>query len=317
MYHPTSRVLIVLEILQSRAFISGPELATRLEVDVRTVRHYITMLQDIGIPIETVLGRHGGYKLRPGFKLPPLMFNNDEALALTLGLMMAQKTGIAAMVTTAEGTMAKLERVLPAPLRQRVQALQETLVLGLAIPEACVESVVVETMSLAAQQARQVRICYCAHTEQETERTIDPYGIVCHDGKWYAVGHCHLRASVRIFRLDRIQHIELQAEEFIRPVDFQILDYMLESFSAIPDTWNVEVLLHISLEDAHRKVPASLATLTLEQHAQGVVLSASINSLEWMVRFLAGLGCPFTIRQPIELKGALQELAAELIQMAQ
>src|SRR5579883_218924 len=210
MYHPTSRVLTALELLQARAFISGPELAARLEVDVRTVRHYITTLQDIGIPVETVLGRHGGYKLRPGFKLPPLMFSNEEALALTLGLMMAQKAGITAMAATAEGTMAKFERVLPVPLRQRVQALQETLVLGLSSPEACVESVVVETMSLAAQQGRRICMHYRNRAEQETERTIDPYGIVCHDGKWYAAGYCHLRASVRIFRLDRIQHIELQ-----------------------------------------------------------------------------------------------------------
>ncbi len=87
MYHPTTRVLTVLELLQSRQQLSGAELASRLEVDRRTVRRYVTMLQDLGIPVEGERGRHGGYRLRPGFKLPPLMFTEDEALALTLGLL--------------------------------------------------------------------------------------------------------------------------------------------------------------------------------------------------------------------------------------
>jgi len=91
MYHPTTRVLTVLELLQSHQRFSGPELAKRLEVNVRTVRHYIMMLQDMGIPIESERGRYGAYRLRPGFKLPPLMFTEDEALALTLGLVAARR----------------------------------------------------------------------------------------------------------------------------------------------------------------------------------------------------------------------------------
>src|ERR1051326_3862057 len=94
MYFPTTRVLTALELLQSRPNISGPELAGRLEVDVRTVRRYITMLQDLGIPVEAGRGRYGSYRLRPGFKLPPMMFTDDEALSLTLGLLAARKMGL-------------------------------------------------------------------------------------------------------------------------------------------------------------------------------------------------------------------------------
>src|SRR6185295_1341775 len=96
MYHPTTRLLTVLELLQTHAQMSSTELAARLEVDARTIRRYILMLQDLGIPIEAELGRHGGYSLRPGFKLPPLMFSNDEALALILGLLAARNLGLAA-----------------------------------------------------------------------------------------------------------------------------------------------------------------------------------------------------------------------------
>src|SRR5204863_9318195 len=87
MYHPTSRVLTVLELLQSRSSISGPELAARLEMDVRTVRRYITHLQDVGIPVEATIGRYGGYRPRPGFKLPPLLFTEDEAAAILMGVL--------------------------------------------------------------------------------------------------------------------------------------------------------------------------------------------------------------------------------------
>src|ERR1700759_2138900 len=119
MYHPTTRVLTVLEMLQSHASMSGKELAERLEVDGRTVRRYVTMLQDLGIPIEAERGRYGAYRLRPGYKLPPLMFTPEEALASTLGLLAARKLGLTAPAADVEGAIAKLERVLPLSLRDK------------------------------------------------------------------------------------------------------------------------------------------------------------------------------------------------------
>lgn len=315
MYHPTSRVLAILELLQARAYMSGPELATRLEVDVRTIRRYIIMLQEVGIPIEAVIGRYGGYRLRPGFKLPPLMFSNDETLAITLGVLVVQKLGINAMTPAAEGVIAKIMRVLPVDLRARVEAIQAALVVGIAAPDVLVERIVVETVSLAARQGRQVWLRYRTGANEETERVLDPYGVVCHNGRWYTVGYCHLREQTRVFRLDRVQQVELRAEIFSQPANFPILEHIIQSFAAIPDTWNVEVLLLTSLEVAQRKVPAGLATLT--EQMQGIILSASINDLTWMARFLISLGDPFIIQQPAELRTALQELAHDMLQIAQ
>ncbi len=317
MYHPTSRVLAILELLQARAYMSGPELAARLEVDVRTIRRYITMLQEVGIPIEAVIGRHGGYRLRPGFKLPPLMFSNEETLAITLGVLMVQKLGINAMAPAIEGVIAKIMRVLPGDLRQRVEAIQGALVLGIASPDVLVERIVVETVSMAARQGRQIWLRYRTGSNEETERTLDPYGVLCHNGHWYTAGYCHLRKQTRVFRLDRVQQVELRAETFSPPADFPLLEYIIQSFAAIPDTWDVEVLLLIPLEEARRKVPPGLATLRPTQHAHGVIFSASINDLNWMARFLISLGCPFIIQQPPELRSALQELAYEMLQTAQ
>src|ERR1700738_1241768 len=113
MYHPTSRVLTVLELLQSRPSITGPELAARLEMDVRTVRRYIAHLQDVGIPIEANIGRLGGYRLRPGFKLPPLIFTEAEATAIMLSLLASEWLQIEHSSQAIEGALAKVSRVLP------------------------------------------------------------------------------------------------------------------------------------------------------------------------------------------------------------
>ncbi len=315
MYHPTSRVLTILELLQARAYMSGPELAVRLEVDVRTIRRYIIMLQEVGIPIEPIVGRHGGYRLRPGFKLPPLMFSNDETLAITLGVLVVQKLGITAMTPAAEGVIAKIMRVLPVDLRARVEAIQAALVVSIASPDTLVERIVVETVSLAARQGRQIWLRYRTGTNEETERMLNPYGVVCHNGRWYTAGYCHLREQTRVFRLDRVRQVELRAETFSPPDDFPILEYIIQSFAAIPDAWDIKVLLLAPLDEVSRKVPPGLATLT--HHAHGIIFSASINDLTWMARFLVSLGCPFIIQQPAELRTALQELAHNMLQVAQ
>src|SRR5207248_11122420 len=127
MYHPTSRVLTVLELLQSRPSITGPELAARLEMDVRTVRRYITHLQDVGIPVEANIGRYGGYRLRPGFKLPPLMFTEEEATSVMLGLLGTSWLEIGQSSVAVEGALAKVSRVLPLRARERLNAMSSHL----------------------------------------------------------------------------------------------------------------------------------------------------------------------------------------------
>src|SRR6266705_3300158 len=295
MYHPTTRVLTVLELLQSHQRFSGPELAKRLEVNVRTVRHYIMMLQDMGIPIESERGRYGAYRLRPGFKLPPLMFTEDEALALTLGLLTARRLGLTVAAPAVEGTLAKVERVLPTTLRERVQA-----VLG--------------TLCMAAQQSRQVKLHYRSWRSEETERVVDPYGLVYLGGRWFAVGYCHLRAGLRTFRRDRLLQAEMRSDRFVRPPGFDSLEYVTHALANVPGTWFVEVLLETTLEDARSVVPRALAIL--EQVNGGVMLRCYFENLRWMARHLVGLGCSFVVYQPPELREALLHLAEEIKEMA-
>ena len=130
MNHPTTRVLAVLELLQTHGRLSGADLAQRIEVDRRTVRRYIALLEEIGIPITTDRGPHGGYQLVAGYKIPPMMFTNDEALALSLGLAAARGLGLAGAMQAIAGAQAKLERVIPANMKRRMRSLGESVSLA-------------------------------------------------------------------------------------------------------------------------------------------------------------------------------------------
>ena len=315
MYHPTTRVLTVLELLQSRSRMSGAELAERLEVDRRTVRRYVTMLQELGVPIDSELGRFGGYHLRPGYKLPPMMFTEEETLALTLGLLVARRLGMTEAAPAVEGALSKIDRVLPDQLRGRVQALQGALAFtpmrGTGRPS---DPAALVLLSTAAQQTRRVWMRYRAG-EEETQRTIDPYGIVHHQGRWYVVGWCHLREDVRMFRLDRVLAVEPRENEtFVRPPDFDPAEYVLYSLATLPYGWPIEVMLELSLEEARRRLPPD--TGTFEAVKGGVLLRCQADNLDWMARTLIHVGCGFRVLHPPELRETLRQTARDISRMA-
>lgn len=315
MYFPTTRVLTVLEMLQSHHHMSGPEIAARLEVDTRTVRRYITMLQDLGIPVETGRGRYGYYRLRPGFKLPPLMFHDDEAFALTIGLIAARKLGLAVAAPAVEGALAKVERVLPQDLLEQVRALQQALDLSFNATAVAPTSKVVIALCVARMQARTVQMRYQSWRTDITERKLDPYGIVCRQGFWYVVGYCHLRTELRTFRIDRILHVEMLDETFKPPSEFDCAAFAARSLASTPVGQLVEVLLDTTLEHVECRVPAGLAVL--EQTPDGVIFRCYMQHLEWVAHLLLGLECPFTIRQPPELCDAFRALAERAAHLAE
>lgn len=310
MYNPTTRLLTLLELLQTAPQVSGPQLAAQLGVDVRTVRHYVTILQDAGIPIASTTGRTGGYTLRPGFKLPPLMFSDDEASAVTLGLLLVQHVGLASSSVAATTALGKVQRVLPTALRERVAALQSVLVLDLAPAEVLIEQAVLGVLTTAAQECRQVQVRYVT-AEQVTERIYDPYTVVYHGARWYVVGYCHLRQAMRNFRLDRIAQALLLDSTFSRPEHFDGRASLIAAFAAIPDLWNVDVGLELHVDDARQRVPTTLARL--EAHGTTTRLYASTGDLDWMARFLINLSCPFTIHAPATLGDVVHQIALDLL----
>src|SRR5258706_14788277 len=152
MYSPTTRLLTLLELLQSYRQMSGSEIAQRLEVDGRTVRRYIVMLQDMGIPVEAERGPYGAYQLQRGYKLPPLMYTDSEAIALTLGLSAIREFRFPVDVAAVEGALAKTERVMPEKLLRQARSLQEAITFNVAASPVLSHNTFVTTLSMAVQQ---------------------------------------------------------------------------------------------------------------------------------------------------------------------
>jgi predicted DNA-binding transcriptional regulator YafY len=313
-YRPTARVLTVLELLQARGRLTGAALAERLEVDIRTVRQYIETLRDLGIPVEAERGRYGAYRLRPGFKLPPLIFNEDEALALTLSLLQARRSTLSATAPAVEGALAKIERVLPEATRARLRAVQETVIFADGPTQTAPPAVPLTILSEAVQAGHAVQLTYGAKGGQETERRFDPYGVVTHWGAWYTIGHCHLRGGERLFRLDRIRAIAPRDEPFTRPADYDPLAAVQASLAAVPSTWRVEVWLGVPPETAQRY--SGMPSSYFAPAEGGCLLRTSIEDLETMARYLAGLPFPLRIRQPVELRATLRRYALRLAREA-
>jgi predicted DNA-binding transcriptional regulator YafY len=313
-YSPVTRLFTILDLLQSRPGVTSAQLAERLGVEARSVRRYVTMLQDLGIPVEAVRGRYGGYRLRPGFKLPPLMWTDEEAVAVTLGLLAAERLGMVQTVPTVKSALAKVERVLPQALRERVQAIQQTVAIELVTRASADRGRYVMALSTAAFRHQRVWMRYQGSTGTENERNFDCYGLVYHNEQWYAVGYCHLRQEIRVFRLDRIRALEAAEEQFTPPASFDCLGFAIEAFAAIPSRWLAEVVLHnIDLTRVRETVPAEFATL--EERPDGILLRAYDDDLEHTARFLIGLGCPFQVLQPVELVEELHRPAMRILRM--
>lgn len=313
MYHPTSRVLAVLELLQSRPSITGPELAARLEMDVRTVRRYIMHLQDVGIPVEGNIGRYGGYRLRPGFKLPPLMFTEDEATAVVLGLLTSSWLEIEQSSVAIEGALAKVSRVLPQRARERLNALSSHLVLFPHNQQTRPDAGLLIDLSTAVHSSQRIAIDYRSHSKESTHRKVEPYGITGWQGHWYLGGYCCLRQGYRVFRLDRIQNVEILSETFEKAPDFDYEAFVKEHYKASV-TLQMEVEFQADLATVQQKISTLYGTLT--PTPTGVLLQEQYDDVEAMARYLMALDLPFVIHHPPQLREAILRLGQRMIQIA-
>ncbi|HAT29778.1 MAG TPA: transcriptional regulator [Janthinobacterium sp.] len=311
MKNPTTRVLALLDLLQTHGLISAAELARLLEVDPRTVRRYVLVLESLGLPVMAERGRDGGYRLMHGFKLPPMMFSNDEALALALGLVASRSLGLAASAPAGASALSKLERVMPDNLRRRMRAVGETVTLDIARATSSGNADILATLSAAAQKRQTVHIQYRSPSQADTERNVDPYGLAYLGGNWYVIGYCHLRLDRRAFRLDRIQAVRLIPASFGKPSDFDAMSYMSAAIASLPRAYAVKVLLHTDLERARAAIFASLGVL--EPLAHGTMLHSQADDLDWMARELASLPFSFAIVEPAALGDALVRHAKALL----
>lgn len=311
MSRPATRVLAFLELLQDHPGMGGRELAERLEVQPRTVRRYAVALQELGIPVEAERGRAGGYRLRPGFRLPPLMLDPDEATAVTLGLLAARRLGLTSAEPAVDRALAKILRVLPPALRERALALDEAVGFteGPGGREPAPTATVL-ALAQAVRRRRRVRMAHVSAAGRRTTREVDPLGLVHHVGRWYLAAHDHGRQALRTFRVDRLDAVQERPESFAPPPGVDPVEHVTRSLAVGSWRHRVEVVLHTTPEEARRRIAPTTGELL--PHPDGVLLHIRAERLDGMAVFLAGLGWTFRVLTPDELRGEVAAHAARL-----
>lgn len=304
-------MLALLEILQTGGWFTVGNLASRLGVDERTVRRYATHLADLGIPVGSRRGRYGGYRLSPGFKLPPLMFTDDEAIAVVLGLVAGRQAGLVTGAAHTESALAKVRRVLPDAVSGRIESLLATAgFTAPARPAVPPGSEVLLTLAAAARERHPVRIAYKAWSGSAGSRVLEPYGLVFHSGRWYVSGHDSASDEVRTFRLDRITAAESIEGSFEVPDGFDPTGHVLAGLASVPYAHEVVVLLRAPLAEARRRLPRVVGDLA--EAEGGVRLTMRAENLDGAARMLAGLPWRFTVERPEALKAEVRTLATQL-----
>lgn len=315
-------MLTLLELLQSGGIRTMAELADRLGVDERTVRRYVDHLVDLDVPVESVRGRYGGYRLAPGYRLPPLMLSDDEALAVLLGLVAGRRTGLMTMMGTASETAAaKIRRVLPERLARRLDTVLETLAFTAPPGEfATPETAVLLSIADAVRHHRPISIRYTAADGRRSERTLHPYGLVAHSGRWYVTGADPEIGEDRIFRLDRIADARTLPGSFEPPAGLDPAQRVLSGLAKAPYRHEVVLRIQGTVEQIRARLPASIATVEEPTSAGGadpetegwLRVELRAERLDWLPPVLASLDQPFIIERPDDLRDLVAALAERL-----
>jgi predicted DNA-binding transcriptional regulator YafY len=314
MARPTAQVLTLLELLQSGGLRTMGELAGRLGVEPRTVRRYVAHLIDLDVPVESVRGRHGGYRLVAGFRLPPLMLNDDEATAVLLGLLAGRRAGLATATGTANETAAmKIRRVLPARLADRLDALLGSLTFATEPGDVpAPETGVLLAIAGAVRHHWPISIRYTAGGGRRSVRTVHPYGLVSHAGRWYLTGADPEIGEDRTFRLDRIADVRVLPGSFEPPAALDPVERVLTSMAQAPYRHEVTLRVQGTLEQIRERLPAGVAAVREDTSEGWQRVEIRAAGLDWLPGVLAGLDLPFVIERPAELRERVVALAGRL-----
>jgi len=322
MSRPAGRLLTLLELLQSGGTRTVAELADRLGVDGRTVRRYVDQLSELDVPVEAVRGRYGGYRLARGYRLPPLMLSDDEALAVLLGLIAGRRAGLMTSADAAtETAAAKIRRVLPDRLARRLETVLEALSFTEPPGEfAAPDSAVLLTIADAARHRRPISIRYTDRHGRSSERTLHPYGIVTHSGRWYVTGTDPEIREDRTFRLDRVESARTLPGSFDAPAGLDPAQRVLSGFATAEYEHEVTLRIQATVQQIRARFPASIASV--EEPAAGASsdpaterwlrVELRAERLGWLPPLLASLDRPFVIERPDELRHLVLALADRL-----
>jgi predicted DNA-binding transcriptional regulator YafY len=277
-----------------------------LGVSERTIRRYAVALHDLGIPVDGQPGLGGGYRLRPGVRLPPLMLSDEEAAAVVFGLVLAEQRGLGG----AEGAVTKIARVFPERLMRRVERLRTELSLSGEPDPAPASAETLLLIAEAVRRRRSLKIGYARRDGTRSTREIDPLGLVARRGRWYVPARDRGSGELRTFRADRITRATIGGPAEPPEPGFDPAAHVVEMLARLPWAWEIEVRLDGPVGEIAARVPATLAEL--EADGTGTRLRMRADSLDWVAGVLAGVGADFQVIRPDELREHLQRLASRL-----
>ncbi|MCW2816618.1 MAG: Helix-turn-helix, type 11 domain protein [Nocardioides sp.] len=306
----SARMLSLLSLLQTHRYWPGDELAQRLEVSGRTLRRDIERLRDLGYAVDATRGVAGGYQLRAGGQLPPLLLEDEEAVAIAVGLRSAAAGSVGGLEETAVQALTKVLGLMPPPLRRRMDALTSQTETptpwggGPSVP-----AVVLTTLAQACRDDELVTFDYEARGAEVTHRRVEPHRLVSLGRRWYLVSYDRDRHDWRSFRVDRITAPSATGQRF-RPRDLpaeSALAFVQAGFKQIPQRHAVRVRIEASVNVVQRAV-GRYGDVTPD--GGGCLLEMRVDALEWPVMVLAQVGAPFVVESPGELRVEVARVAA-------
>jgi predicted DNA-binding transcriptional regulator YafY len=315
MSNAATRLLTLLMLLQRRPNQKAGELAEELGVSVRSIHRYINMLDEMGIPVYSERGPYGGFSLVRGYKMPPLVFNPEEAVAIYLGTSLVEQMWGQLYRDAAHGALAKLDNVLPEEQQQEVTWARRVLLatcLHRVDPKRLTPHL--EKLRHAIHDGRRVRLIYRGQGQREPlQREIDPYALVHRGGWWYSVGYCHLRQALRTFRVDRIIDLAVLDQRFQTPPDFDLRTYL----EAEPEP-QVNVRLRFVPEGAGIALDNRPYWETFAEQGDGsVVVTFAVPDLNWAASIVLSYGGWAVVLEPPELRDLVRDWAAQIAKLHQ
>lgn len=312
MSQAANRLLELLSLLQGRRDWRGGELAERLEVSGRTIRRDIERLRELGYPVESISGPAGGYRFRAGSTMPPLLLDDEEAIAIAVGLRTAARASVAGIEETAVRALVKLEQVLPGHLRRRVGALGAA-TFTLPITGPTVDPQHLTVIAATCRDAECLRFGYERRDGTASRREVEPHSLVNHGRRWYLIAWDRRREDWRTFRVDRLTGPASTGVRFSarRLPARDPVSYVEQSITAAPNRFEARVTLHVSAEEIEGRVSARWGTIT-PIDTRRCEYRTGDDDLGWLALRVAMLGVDFAVDEPPELAEYLRMLSSRL-----
>jgi predicted DNA-binding transcriptional regulator YafY len=315
MSHTAARLLNLLSLLQTPREWPGSELATRLGVSLRTVRRDVDRLRHLGYPVQATMGAVGGYRLVAGKAMPPLLLDDEEAVAIAVGLRTAAGHAVAGIDEASVRALAKLERVLPSRLRHRVGALSTATEPLLTWERPTVDPEQLTAIAAAVTSRERLRFAYRRHDGADRDRLVEPHKLVSAGRRWYLVGYDADRFDWRMFRVDRISELRSTGARFASrtlPAPGAAA-YVTQKLLEMTPVYTATATIHAPLDFVARR----LGTAGLEKiDASTCRLTGRADTLDWLAWRLLALGCDFEVHEPAELIVYLRGIGERAAQAA-